>query len=156
MKLNKVKLELIYKWFLLNNKTISTMESCTGGYISNVITNISGSSNIFNYGYVTYSNQAKIDIGVNEVLINTYTVYSVEVANNMAYIASTRSNSDFGIGVTGELGKEGKITYISIYDKLNNKYYNKTVSLALNNRELEKLLVANLIIDLLFEIIELV
>ena len=46
-----------------NNNTISTMESCTGGGVSNAITNIEGSSSIFKFGAVTYSNEYKIKMG---------------------------------------------------------------------------------------------
>ncbi len=156
MKLNKEKLELVYRWFLNKNKTIAVMESCTGGYVSNIITNIEGSSNIFNYGFVTYSSQSKIDLGVSSELIDKYTVYSKEVSLDMALNASLNAKSDIGVGITGQLGVEGGITYICVYDRVSNKSFYKTVSLALGNRELEKLLVANLVIDLLFEIIELV
>ena len=67
--------------------TISTMESCTGGGIANEITNISGASEVFKEGFVTYSNEAKIKHGVPEVLIEQYTVYSPEVAVGMAKAA---------------------------------------------------------------------
>ena len=55
--------------------TISTMESCTGGYIASSITNISGSSLVFKFGAVTYSNEYKIKMGVDEGIINKYSVY---------------------------------------------------------------------------------
>ena len=59
------------------NKTISTMESCTGGYIANSITNIPGASDIFMFGAVTYSNEYKIKLGVDKSLIDSYSVYSM-------------------------------------------------------------------------------
>ena len=57
-----------------NNKTISTMESCTGGGVANAITNIEGSSSIFMFGAVTYSNEYKIKMGVDQNIIEKYSV----------------------------------------------------------------------------------
>ena len=57
------------------NKTISTMESCTGGGVANAITNIEGASEVLRYSAVTYSNEYKIKMGVSEEIINTYSVY---------------------------------------------------------------------------------
>ena len=72
-----------------NNKTISTMESCTGGGVANAITNIEGSSSIFMFGAVTYSNEYKIKMGVNRNIIEKYSVYSMETANEMSKSIST-------------------------------------------------------------------
>ena len=57
------------------NKTISTMESCTGGGVANAITNIEGASEVLRFCAVTYSNEYKIKMGVSEEVINTYSVY---------------------------------------------------------------------------------
>ena len=78
------------------NKTISTMESCTGGYIANAITNIEGASTIFKFGAVTYSNEYKIKMGVSKETIDKYSVYSIETAREMAYNISKFTNSDYG------------------------------------------------------------
>src|SRR5574344_1863356 len=120
------------------NKTISTMESCTGGCLANQITNIDGSSVVFKFGAVTYSNEFKIKMGVSKDIIDEYTVYSMEVANEMSKTISDYTNSDYGIGITGKLNKEdiynetneNNIVYISIYDKLNNKFNNQTVTVS--------------------------
>ena len=74
--------------------TISVMESCTGGSMANSITNIPGASEIFKFGAVTYSNEYKIKLGVDEELINKYTVYSSEVAQDMAKKISEYTNSN--------------------------------------------------------------
>ena len=75
--------EVVQKLILLN-KTVSTMESCTGGYIANSITNVEGSSNIFKFGAVTYSNEYKIKMGVSAYVIDKYSVYSIETSNEMS------------------------------------------------------------------------
>ena len=123
-------------------KTISTMESCTGGGIANAITNTSGSSLIFNYGAVTYSNEYKIKMGVPSEIINKYTVYSMEVAIAMAGAISNYTNSNYGVGVTGKLREkdnsnpygEDDIVYLSIYDKDNDTYYNEKIKLTKDTR----------------------
>lgn len=113
------------------NQTISCMESCTGGMLASQITNIDGSSNVFNLGLVTYSNNWKEYFGVNKKTIETYTVYSIEVAKEMAKSVSIFAKSDWGIGITGQLGKKDlknnsnklNTVYFAIYDKNNNKYF---------------------------------
>ena len=114
------------------NKTISTMESCTGGGVVNAITNIEGSSDILKFSAVTYSNEFKIKMGVNKEIIDKYSVYSMETANEMSKNISLFTLSDYGIGITGKLNRidknnlygDNNKVFISIYDRLNNKYYN--------------------------------
>ena len=111
------------------NLKIATMESCTGGGVANAITNIEGASEVISFSAVTYSNEAKIKIGVNEKTIKTFTVYSVEVAREMAKTISTVANSNIGIGITGKINREDKQNkygendkiYVSIYLKEENK-----------------------------------
>ena len=101
----------INNWNIIVNKliekelTISTMESCTGGGIANAITNISGASSVLRESFITYCNEAKVKQGVPKILIEQYTVYSPEVAIAMAKAAKEQTNSDIGIGVTGQLGR---------------------------------------------------
>ena len=85
--------------------TIATMESCTGGGIANVITNVSGASAVLSESYVTYSNKAKIKQGVRASIIEKYTVYSLETAVEMAKVAKMRAETEIGSGVTGQLGR---------------------------------------------------
>ena len=124
------------------NKDISTMESCTGGYIVNAITNISGASSILKYSCVTYSNEYKIKMGVDKKLIDKYSVYSIEVAKDMSLKISQYANSNYGIGITGKLlrvdqnndmGQNDEV-YISIYDKDNLKYYTSKINVYLDSR----------------------
>ena len=68
-----------------SNITISTMESCTGGGVSNAITNIEGASEILRFSAVTYSNEYKIKMGVSPDVIDKYSVYSGECADEMSF-----------------------------------------------------------------------
>lgn len=143
------------------NKTISTMESCTGGGIANAITNIEGASEVFKFSAVTYSNEYKIKMGVDKNIIDEYSVYSMETANEMSKNISKFTNSNYGIGITGKLNRVDRfnpygldnVVYISIYDKDNNKDYNSIVEAKLSTRKDNKELVINEVIKLLNEII---
>ena len=101
--MNRCVLAAIYKD---NGKTISTMESCTGGALANAITNVSGASNVLNFSAITYSNDFKIKMGVKSEVIDKYTVYSKETAREMARAISEFTSSNYGVGVTGKLGKK--------------------------------------------------
>ena len=148
--------EIVNKLIKLN-RTISTMESCTGGYISNAITNVPGSSDIFMFGAVTYSNEYKIKLGVDSKLIDKYSVYSKEVSDSMSKTISLYTNSDYGVGITGKLNRvdknnlsgEDNVVYISIYDRLNNKFYNSIVTVLYSDRCKNKEMVLNSVIKLL-------
>ncbi len=144
-----------------NNKTISTMESCTGGAIANAITNVPGSSEAFKFGAVTYCNEYKIKMGVNSEIIKKYSVDSEETANEMSKNISLFTNSNYGIGITGKMGlvdkanpygKENTI-YVSIYDKDNDRYYNEIVEATLSLRSDNKDLVIKRVEELLLKII---
>ena len=143
------------------NKTISTMESCTGGGIANAITNIEGASEVFKFGAVTYSNEYKIKMGVDKNIIDEYSVYSMETANEMSKNISKFTNSNYGVGITGKLNRVDRfnpygldnVVYISIYDKDNNKYYNSIVEAKLSTRKDNKELVINEVITLLDNIL---
>lgn len=84
------------------NYTISFAESCTGGLLASTIINVSGSSSVIKESYVTYSEEAKMKIlGVNKNTLETYTVYSKEVAIEMAKGLKKISNSNVCVSVTG-------------------------------------------------------
>ena len=111
--------------------TIATMESCTGGFVASSITDIDGSSSVLKFSAVTYSNEYKIKMGVSKEVIDKYSVYSINVAREMAKKISNFANSDIGVGITGKInrvdennlfGDNNKIFY-AIYDKNNDKYY---------------------------------
>ena len=139
------------------DKTISTMESCTGGYIVNSITNIPGASEVLKYSCVTYSNEYKNKMGVSKDTIDKYSVYSQEVADEMSNNISLFTNSNYGIGVTGKLlradqnnnfGKDDTV-FISIYNKDKNKYLKSEVKVIYDTREENKQLILNEIVNIL-------
>ncbi len=89
-------------------KTLATAESCTGGLISNRITNVPGSSEVFTHGFVTYANEAKVSmLGVPVEEIERYGAVSEEVARRMAEGALAKSGSDLAVAVTGVAGPGG-------------------------------------------------
>ena len=133
------------------NKKIATMESCTGGFIASSITDIEGSSSILNFSAVTYSNEYKIKLGVNEKTIEEYSVYSMNVAREMAKSISDFALSDYGIGITGKInrrdennlfGDDNKIFY-SIYDKENDKFYDYSLTAINDTRFNNKVMIKN-------------
>ncbi len=88
--------------------TVSTAESCTGGMIAERITAVSGSSEVFGYGFVTYWEQAKAKlVGVDPDVIARYNVVSAPVAAQMALGAAKVSGSDIAVSVTGVAGPTG-------------------------------------------------
>lgn len=86
---------------------ITTVESCTAGLLSATIASRSGASAFLEKAFVTYSDQAKIDLGVSKKTIDKYSVYSAECAREMAYYGLKEANSDVAISVTGLAGPEG-------------------------------------------------
>ena len=154
-------MEKIVNKLIEKNKTISTMESCTGGGLANEITSIEGASSILKYSAVTYSNEFKIKMGVKKEVIDKYSVYSMQTADEMSLNISKFTNSDYGVGITGKLNRadennnygEDNVVFISIYDKKNNKYYNKELKVTKKTRKENKLLVIEEVKNILLEII---
>lgn len=142
------------------NKTISSMESCTGGLFASEITNIDGSSEIFKLGLVTYCNEYKEYFGVSKELINEYTVYSNEISQEMAKSVLNIAKSDLSVGITGMLGIKDpnnenddiNTVYISIYEKQNNIYHNYKIQTLGNTRLEKKIYIVNYIKEKLYEI----
>jgi len=88
--------------------TISVAESCTGGSLSHALTSIPGASSYFDCGYITYSNQSKVDmLGVDIQAIKTYGAVSEEIALEMVIGVATRSHSDVAVSITGVAGPTG-------------------------------------------------
>ena len=79
--------ERIVKILNSNGKTISTMESCTGGACVNAITNVPGASQVLNFSAITYSNDFKIKMGVSEEVINKYNRRDFEI---LSFIGRTK------------------------------------------------------------------
>lgn len=155
-------MEEIIEILTKKEKTISTMESCTGGGVANAITNISGASEVLKFSAVTYSNEFKIKMGVNSDTIDKYSVYSIEVAKEMSKCISDYTNSDYGIGITGKLNRVDKRNlhgidnqvFISIYDKENDKYYTQDIYVDKKSRGENKDIIIDIIIDMLKKILK--
>jgi nicotinamide-nucleotide amidase len=100
---NKVVKKLIKK-----KLKVSFVESCTGGLLSSSITSISGSSKIFNLGFVTYSNEAKINIlKVPKKVISKYGAVSRDCCLAMVKNLSKISKADISVSITGIAGPGG-------------------------------------------------
>ena len=87
---------------------LATAESCTGGLIGHRITNVAGSSNYFERGFITYSNEAKMEIlGVPEDILTAHGAVSDPCARTMAEGARVAARSEIGLAVTGIAGPGG-------------------------------------------------
>jgi len=109
-----------------NKLKLGTAESCTGGLISSLITSISGSSEIFELSYVTYSNQSKIDLlNIDPNRVKEFGAVSSQVCSDMSQnLIKLNTNVDIAISVSGiagpksdETGKEVGLVYISVSNK---------------------------------------
>ena len=100
--------EVVGEKLARHKKTIAVAESCTGGWLAKLITDVPGASEYFTYGWITYSNQAKIsELGVSAGLIEKYGAVSEQVAEAMAHGARNKAGTDFAIGITGIAGPTG-------------------------------------------------
>ena len=87
---------------------ISTAESCTGGLVAACLTSVAGSSLVFERGYITYANAAKVEeIGVPPALLSAHGAVSEEVAKAMAKGARQKAGADVAIAITGIAGPGG-------------------------------------------------
>jgi nicotinamide-nucleotide amidase len=90
------------------NAKLTIAESCTGGAISEAITSVSGSSQWFEFGFVTYANSAKRQLlGVSEETLEQYGAVSEQVVKQMAQGAIKQSEADYAIAVSGVAGPDG-------------------------------------------------
>ena len=128
------------------NKTLGLAESCTGGWLSKIITDVSGASSVYLGGICSYSNTVKMNLlGVKEDTLNLYGAVSEQTAREMAIGARKALGSDIGVGITGIAGplsdntnKSVGLIYVAVaYEdtvtvkELNNKF---TDNIRLNNR----------------------
>lgn len=155
------KMKLVVDKLINNNKTIASMESCTGGGFVNMVTNIPGASEVLRFSAVTYSNEFKIKMGVDSEIIDKYSVYSIECAKSMSKNISDFTNASYGIGITGKINRADKnnmsgsdnLVYVSIYDREMDKYYTMSIDTINGNREENKKMIIRNITDLLLTII---
>jgi nicotinamide-nucleotide amidase len=104
---------------------LAVAESCTGGLVSNMLTNISGSSEYFERGIISYSNAAKVEIlKVNEDTLAEHGAVSLEVAMQMADGVKSIAGADLGLAITGIMGPGGAtpgkpvgLVYIGLCDE---------------------------------------
>jgi len=90
------------------NRRIAVAESCTGGLVSAALTEIPGSSEVFEAGFVTYSNLLKHDVlGVSDDVLDTFGSVSIATAWAMAQGALTKSGADIAVSITGIAGPGG-------------------------------------------------
>lgn len=89
-------------------RRVAVAESCTGGLVSAALTEIAGSSDVFEAAFVTYSNEAKMEtLGVSEEVLETFGSVSIAVAWSMAQGVLARSNADVAVAITGIAGPDG-------------------------------------------------
>jgi nicotinamide-nucleotide amidase len=89
-------------------RRIAVAESCTGGLVSAALTEIPGSSDVFEGGFVTYSNESKTDLlRVSTDVLETFGAVSIAVAWTMAQNALTRTRADVSVAITGIAGPNG-------------------------------------------------
>lgn len=87
---------------------LATAESCTGGMVAAALTDVAGSSDVFDRGFVTYSNAAKVDmLGVSETTLAAHGAVSQEVAREMAQGALDKSAATLAVAITGIAGPGG-------------------------------------------------
>ena len=98
----------VHTSLIRNKKTLSVAESCTGGLLSSLLTELSGSSKYFTLGIVTYSNKTKEKIlGIPLSILASKGAASEDVAKLMAQKVRRLAKTDFGIGITGIAGPTG-------------------------------------------------
>lgn len=140
--------------------TIATMESCTGGALASSITNIEGSSEVLKFSAVTYSNLYKIKMGVSKDIIDKYSVYSIETANQMSKAIVDFTCADIGVGITGKInrsdinnpyGNDSKI-YVSIY--MNQKHYHLSLDAVNKSRKDNKEIIVDKVVSHLLNLLK--
>ena len=103
--------KIVFQAASLKKNVLASAESCTGGMLSTAITDIPGSSTVFECGFVTYSNLSKMRVlGVREETLKTFGAVSEEVAAEMAIGALYNSKANLAISITGVAGPGGTIS----------------------------------------------
>ncbi len=147
----------IFQILRLNQGTLSLAESCTGGYISHIITNIEGSSEFFKGGFVTYSLDSKFrDLGIDQTTYQQYGVYSKEMAEAMSVsikqiFGTTLGISTTGLAPPGEDNSSEEVGKICIGIASDQRVISKTVIIDTDNRQDFKEKASKFVLDFLKE-----
>ncbi len=156
-----IKAKQIVEKLTKNGQTISVMESCTGGAFSNAITNVPGSSEVFKFGAVTYSNEFKTKLGVKKSVIRKFSVYSLQVAREMSKEITNFSGADYGVGITGKLkkvdtengyGKDDEV-FFCVFSRKNNQFFDGSLIVDKDSREENKNMVLQMVLTKILEIL---
>lgn len=138
-------MEKLVKILKERRETISSMESCTGGFFASEITNISGSSEVLKCSLITYCDEFKIKFGVDKEIIAKYGVYSQETSIAMAKNVTKFTGATWGIGITGKIGlidsnncETNNEVYYTIFNSVTLKCYNFKLNLKNNDSRLNK------------------
>ncbi|MHA2035668.1 MAG: CinA family protein [Promethearchaeota archaeon] len=145
------RLERLVEELTKKHMRISVAESCTGGYISHMITNISGASKVFERGVICYSNRAKLELlKVKPETLEKYGAVSKEVVEQLATNIKQLSNVEIGIGVSGIAGPTGGtlekpvgtvfIGFSLEKDTIVKNFYFKATRIEFKKKVLEKIL----------------
>ena len=154
-------MERLVKILVEKGKTISSMESCTGGGFANAVTNITGASDVLKFSAVTYSNEFKIKMGVDSDIIDKYSVYSIETAKSMSKNISDFTNSNYGVGITGKINRvdknnmygEDNMIFVSVYDRDMDKYYTMSIEAVDGSRKENKDIIIKNIVKMMIQIV---
>jgi nicotinamide-nucleotide amidase len=146
--------EVVGEQLARQGKTIAVAESCTGGLLAKLLTDVPGSSKYFTCGWITYSDRVKTsELGVPADLIQEYGAVSEQVARAMATGARSKAGTDYAIGITGIAGPAGGteqkpvgLVYICVDSK--NGCYTKRCLLP-GNRQSVRLRAAQTVLNLL-------
>ncbi len=104
----KTSISQVAELLKVSGQRLAVAESCTGGWLAKVCTDLSGSSEWFDRGFVTYSNEAKHDmLGVSETTIKTYGAVSTNTVEEMVSGALSHSRADWAIAISGVAGPGG-------------------------------------------------
>lgn len=146
--------QVVVRQSVAAGKTIATAESCTGGLISNRLTNVPGSSAVLQAGYVTYSNTSKTrELGVNPALLTTHGAVSEPVARAMAEGARRLAGTSLAVAATGIAGPDGGsaekpvgTVWLAVADETGTHSVRRKLS---TDRETFKLMASQVALDLL-------
>lgn len=149
----------VVKKLIENKIKITTMESCSGGFLISTITDVEGASNITDGGFVTYSNKQKIAVGVPQDVIETYGVYSAETALKMAQVCKEKMKCHIGVGITGTLSNvdinnkdsvQGEVYFCIVFKDMK---IEKKIKVPIESRHSQKEFIVDKIFDELLKII---